>query len=252
MNADSQLVDQIVARVMASLNARATGATGAVRAAPAPTAPETQPDAVPPAAPSRGTEPNRSTGAVLLTDPVITAAILEERAASAREVEVLPVAVLTPSARDWLQARGIRWRRASEPAGRSGPPSSKVSPSNRWILICVDAPPTVERLVSDWKDKELGEIDVERHSCVVAAAERATQTLVQNKADAALMFAVEAEKAACRANRTKGVRAASVTDLDRVDAVARSLKPNLWVIDPSGRSYFELRAACRKLMRGGH
>ncbi|NOX53410.1 MAG: hypothetical protein GXP27_03030 [Planctomycetes bacterium] len=226
MNVDSGLVDQIVARVLASLEADRTGAiNGADR-----------------------TDSTDQPHALRLSEPVITASILQERAGDAREIEVLPRAVLTPSARDWLQSRGVRCRRAREFPGRS---RAGADTSGSWLLVVVDDTLAVERTVSEWSSQAGGTVIVDRCSNTERAVTRATTALLEKRAGNVLVFADEAEKAACLANRNENVRAAAIADPARVDAVVRSLRPNLWIFAPSGRSYFELRAACRKLMFGG-
>ncbi len=231
MATDSALIDRIVSNVLAQL--QPSGSSRAI----------TPPAEMPKPAP---TVTVAKPVAIELQDPVITAKLLQDRAATASELRFGPKSLLTPSARDWLHTRKVSWSREAGPAATSASSSTAV----RRLLISTVTPTvravqgTLSRELPDWGCNLIGK--------ATEVVETATRLLATAEAELVIAFSDRAELIACYANRSAKVRAAVVSSVETLTAIAKSLGANLIVIDPNGRSYIELRnilRACAALSR---
>jgi hypothetical protein len=225
MAQSEDIIDRIVAEVMAHLRA--------ADSAPAPAAQTT-------AAQTNAAAASPAT--VEIADPVITAALLEERGIKAGPIVLSPKAVLTPSAVEFLANRRIGWKR--------GTSSADSSPAGKWLAIVTRSTPPVTAALdgvvngpkSVWSRELLG--------CHREACERAVAALCRGEVDGALVLTGKPEAVACRANRNANVRAASITTVARIKTLKPELAPNLFAIDPTGRTEFELRSCLCEIGSG--
>jgi hypothetical protein len=236
---DSSTIDRIVANVLQQL-----GATGG--AAPAPvhsstsnrTAFSRDPQESAPAA----------AGRIELDDRVITAELLAERVNGAAVVAIAPKSILTPSARDFVNERGLRIDRASTAAAQAGRAASREPASgaadhqpsttnHKPLLVIVRNTDAVARLWTDlqatWSRELLG--------CPDDAASLTIRELARGAVQTVVILAEQTQRAACLANRSPAVKAAAVRDAGDVAQVRRQLRANAWCIDPTRMSWFELR-----------
>ncbi len=221
---DSTAVDQIVANVLKQLSAGKTAA---------PMGRETRDE--------RG-EPEKTTGSRLsslvshLTDHVITGDLLAEKARGATQIIVPAKAILTPTAHDYLKATKAQLVRATT-ASPSSIPSAAAPGITSWKLITVTSTPAVARLSGElgagWSRELLG--------CPDDAATLAISTLCRGESGGVVILSKQHFRAACRANRHDKVRAAPVSCPAEVQAAREQLRLNVIAIDPTGRSYFELK-----------
>ncbi len=221
---DEQLVDSIVAGVLDRL-----------RGTPAPT---------PPA--SGGRQPSESkkvatSQPVSLVDRVITQAVLESKLNGAKAVRFSPKTVLTPTARDYLRINKIEWRIAERTT------ASSSSKTKSWAAVVVSATSAVERALTDMLPAARKEL----LSCPDDAATFAINELSRGGFDGAIVFAKQTHRTACLANRHSAVKAVAVRDAAEVQAVRRQLRANVWCLDPSGKTYFELRNILKAIATGG-
>jgi hypothetical protein len=176
---------------------------------------------------------------VHLHDAVITADVLQERLQAGQVLRIGSKSILTPTARDWLRERKIRWQRA----GRHSAPAAGGS-IRRQLLIATVTPAVrtlreaLPRELPGWKHELLGR-PIELANAAVRAISTAEADLVVAISDAA-------DVVVCRANRNSTVRAAAPTSAEHLRLLAEHLGPNVLVINPRGRTFVELR----NLLRG--
>lgn len=176
------------------------------------------------------------TSDLTLTTKVVTAAALEGRLTVGAQLVVPRGAVFTPAARDELKKYNVT---VASAVGKS-----KSASKQRLQLAAhakYNAAPLIAGLTADNLDVERAQ-STDLPSMIAELAQRLLTTR-------ALMIADEAAAAVCLANRKSGVRAALVCSATEIDRAAGSLSPNLLVIDPLGRSVFELRGLVRHWLR---
>jgi hypothetical protein len=223
VSADSALIDRIVQEVLTQL-----GRDG-VRA-----------DAKPPVA--TAVIPAVDAG-VQISERIVTADVLNERVNGSRVVVVGPKALVTPAAWDLIRERDLTLRRSDakpqvSDAGRATPSDKKpAAVVQRPLLFVIRNTDAVERLWSDlqatWRRELLG--------CPDDAAKLAISAIARGETNAAVILAEQSHRAACLANRSDAVKAVAVRDAADVPVVRKQLRANVWCVDPTGRSWFELR-----------
>lgn len=216
MTADNDLIEQIVANVLAELQP----AAAKVRAPVEQSLASSQP----------------SSHAIELDAAVITADVLEERVRKGQSLRIGNRAILTPSARDWLAQRKIAWTRSS------GASTAQAHSAARWQLIITTATPAVGNLrqeLAGWKTDLLGTPQ--------EAAEQATRAICTGESDGVLALCRAADVVACLANRNPKVRAAVLRSTADLSDLASQLDPNLLVVNPQQKSFVELRNIVRAI-----
>jgi len=230
MTDTGQLVDQIVAKVMARL------ADSSPAAAARPESNVEEPSV---AVPVIGT--GASTGrAQRLTERVITAGVLEAHWQGVSTIEVAKTAVLTPSAWDFLRAHSIRCvqRECGE---------SSIAEQARWLVIHIDVTAATRRFVGELRRRAERMTSFELTSSAGEAASMGISALCRSEVRGVVAVVQETELTACLANRNDQVRAAAVMAPERIDVLKHSWDPNFWILDPTGKSYFELLSVWNKL-----
>jgi hypothetical protein len=223
---DQALIERIVANVLQQLQPAPAPRTEVAVKSAAPTKPATE---------------------IELLLPVITADVLEDRVHSGQSVRIGQKSLLTPSAHDWLRTRRIVWKRAERFASVGGTTGA------RWQLLVTTVTPAVRTLqdtarrdAPGWKQELLG--------TATEAADAATRLVCTADADRVLVISQAAEAVACRANRNAAVRGAVVWSVDHLRSVEAQLAPNVIVLNPTGKSFIELRnlwRACAPLGKPG-
>jgi hypothetical protein len=230
---DDTLIDSIVAGVLDRLR-------GPSAPTPAPPSPKTNGSHPPVAAPKQ--KPARVTSnPVVLSERVITEAILEEKLSGANAVRFSPKAVLTPTARDYLRINDIEWAYSTKAAT-----DRRASGGNGPIAaLIVRTTPAVERVLADL----LPGARTELLGCPDDAAKLAIGEIVRGGFARAVIFAEQAHRAACLANRHEAVKAVAVRDAADVATIRKQLRANVWCLDPTSRGYFELRNVIRAITK---
>ena len=229
MNVDAEVIERIVARVMEQLQSRPTPVRSAGVGVQAEQTTERK---------------QETTNGVLLSENVITAEVLERQLNGSREIAIGPKSVLTPSARDFLRSRNIKWTRQTTHR-------ANAAAACQWKAIVVRSMPGVAAVLDDvvgsgdagWQHELVG--------CSSEAVSTAVSALCRADAAGVVVFAADVQSIACRANRNHHVRAGVVADVQAVETVRRSMGANLIGIDPNGKSYFELRNMLRAVTAGG-
>ncbi len=183
---------------------------------------------------------------VTLDERVITADLLAERVNGAVAIGIGPKAILTPSARDFIRERGLRIDRGAGASGGGGantvaqvaaPPSINAQPTNQPVLIVVRNTDAVTRLWNDLQSTWTRELV----GCPDDAAALAIREVSRGAIKTAVILAEQTHRAACLANRNESVKAVAVRDAGEIALVRRQLRANVWCIDPTPKSWFELR-----------
>ncbi|MBX3436020.1 MAG: hypothetical protein KF861_00795 [Planctomycetaceae bacterium] len=157
--------------------------------------------------------------------------------------------IVTPAAWDVARQRRLAITRHADEKGKNSgqrvPPHSSVSPvSPRLLLIVVRHTDAVERFWDELRSTCRREL----LSCPDDAAALAVSTICRGDAEMVEIFAEQTYRAACRANRNERVKAVAVRDAGDVRNVRTQLKANVWCVDPTGRSWFELRQLHRAIV----
>ncbi len=240
---DSTAVDQIVANVLRQLSAAGTPAAqglevsgerlvkeGSLQRSAISHQPEGR--AFLPASPA--THPSPLT--TYLSERVITGDLLAEKAQGATQIVVPDKAILTPTAHDFLKVSKAQLIRASAAGPKSGAVKSELAITS-WKLITVTSTPAVAKLAGElgagWSREILG--------CPDDAAALAISAICRGESGGVVILAQQHFRAACRANRNDKVRAVPVTCPAEVKAAREQLRLNVIAIDPTSRSYFELK-----------
>lgn len=176
-----------------------------------------------------------------LTASVITADLLEATARAGQPLKIGRRSILTPSARDWLHTKRIDWSRIDRLAAVG---SSATKGAVRWQLIVQSVTPTVKALHDGLKRNSEG-WKIELVGQPVEAATLAIGAINKAEHDGVAILSEYAEIIACRANRNERVRAAVISDRKQLDLTMQHLGANVVCINPSGRTFVELRNLLR-------
>jgi hypothetical protein len=180
--------------------------------------------------------PVQKATAVALPHSVITADVLSAAVKPGQSVQFGTKSLLTPSAKDWLRQHQIAWRRGSTANSANETTSSSFrgqllfSTVNATVRGAADS---VFRTLPNWQRQISGSAK--------EVAESTTRAITTEECDRVLITSRDAELVACLANRHAVVRAAVATAADHVRRMEAVLSPNVIVVDPTERSFVELR-----------
>ncbi len=198
---------------------------------------------------------------VTLTEAVITAELLSRQAPGAARVFASAKSIVTPAAKDWLRDHHVILERGNPPANSAVLPktagtasSSKSSnPSSmgaKWVLGVVSATASVKTFLNSAQTaasvsqvKILG-AGTETEEFVSGAIHKA-------EAHGAILMERSAAKRACDLNRSPAIRAAVVSSLAEVLLTSSDFSPNVYVIDPTLKTFIELRNLVQAIVRTG-
>ncbi len=177
----------------------------------------------------------------MVTNKVISFQTLEGRLEGVARLIVPRGAVFTPAARDELRKRNVAVASAvvAQPEGTRGAlvlgiAETKFEPAVLIDMCSTDAV-TFERL---------------SHMELIRVVDEICQEVVRG-GKLGVLLTSQTAAALCLANRWPGVRAALGGSVQVVNDAVKSLAGNLLVIEPSGKSLFELRQMIRAWTRGG-
>jgi hypothetical protein len=226
MSQPEDMIERIVAGVLAQLQRPAAVA----HSTPA------HPDPSPPAQPS----PAKT---LEIQDDVVTGALLEERGIISGPVIFGRKTVLTPSALDFLNTRKLAWRRADRT-------NAVAETRGQWLAIVTRSTPAVVAALDLVGKESAVDWTRELSGCHREAAQRAVSALCRGECHAAVIITGKPEAAVCRANRNPHVRGAAVVTVARIKSLKEQMGANLFAIDPTDRTPFELRKLLRELCSG--
>ena len=172
----------------------------------------------------------------------------------ASRIAVAERAIVTPAAWDVARERGVKIVRSGGCFGEHRFASHLKCAAKRddtasatSLLIVVRNTDAIDRLWDDvrgpWRRELLG--------CPDDASAQAISALCRGDASCIVIFAAQAHRAACLANRNERVKAVVVGDAGDVRSVRSQLRANVWCVDPADRSWFELRNLIRAISAQG-
>ncbi|MSR58856.1 MAG: hypothetical protein EXS05_14595 [Planctomycetaceae bacterium] len=219
MHAEAPLIDEIVRRVLSQLGTGSLPAREALPTIPSPAA---------------------ASGVVMIETPIVTQGVIEQSIGAATRVRVLPRAIVTPSARDFIRQRGIEIIRESAP---DHPPGQV-----RGIVFVTAAPPQVAAAIESLRADGIY-CEKQLLGTAAEAAGEATSALCRGETAVVAIVTGEPELAACLANRNARIRATPLSSLPALAAIRATFNPNLFAINPAGKSQFELRQLLKEILR---
>lgn len=252
MKMDRQFVEKIVRNVFANLQKTDHAARPSATLPKTKTAPKTTAAAK--------TEQTIATNQTVHIDgKVVTADLLEkimrQKQSAITSLTVETKALLTPSAHDFLRQHRISWNRGNVQT-QSGSVNQKSTTAVRWQAVMVTVTPTIRTLLGNinqqnragnhhehWQQEIIGHT----HEAVSLAVGEICRASI----DGAVIFTKEAEIAACLANRQHKVRAAVGIGTQQIQTVQQQLGANIFCINPTDKSFIELRNMLRTISRGG-
>lgn len=203
---DPKIIDKVVAEVLAQIRGRMGSA------------PRT----------------NSNGQAVELADRVITAELLKEKIPNGGALRITAKAILTPSARDEIKAKGISIQRDT------GVSKGKLT-SAKGVIVASHLPGVVQDLINDVKKHSSANWRVEMESGVSQVVERIQSVICRGESPQVLAFVKTPHEAACLVNRNAQCRAAVVrTDAD-VRIVRSEMAANVIFADLSQPTFHGLR-----------
>jgi len=180
-----------------------------------------------------------------LTDSVITADVLAEKVAGQKHVVVGERAIVTPSARDWVRHNKVALIHVKTAASTEA--QASVKEKSDKLVITHSAGQTIDRVLEDAGRQTNGGWNRKNVESADEAAKKAIGELRRESSRVIVVLTSEPEVAACLANRNEQVKAAVVADAAAVARVKFGLDGNVFVVDPAGRSFFELRNILRRV-----
>lgn len=185
--------------------------------------------------------------AVEIADRVITADLLAARLDGTTRVIVSPRAIVTPAAWDLVREQGITIQRADARPAANGTAQlaapAKSATSLPLLLLIVRSTPAVDRLYEDLKATCRREL----LGCPDDAAKLAISAVARGETNSVIILAAQTHRAACLANRHDAAKAVAVRNAADVPVVRKQLRANVWCVDPTEKSWFELRNILRAI-----
>lgn len=178
---------------------------------------------------------------VRLDAKVVTEDTLEASVNGHVVVEVDARTIVTPTGRDWLRRRNVELIRGN--SSTTSVAAEQRKPAG--VAIVQTSSDAVEKAIdhfassAGWRQERVGS----REDAVRLARAAAT-----GDTSPVVVISAEPEAVACDANRDPKIRAAVIDDAATVGRVKESMQGNLFVVSPSGRSFFELRHLLHSLI----
>ncbi len=183
----------------------------------------------------------RTAGELTIADAVVSTATLAGRLDGVQQLIVRPRAVITPAARDLLRERTIELSHQANPTrhGDAATPLAIAVANTRF---------NVDELVGSLRNEPISIRSVTPRGFAEILGELTRE--VAGGRTLGLFITDDGAAALCIANRVSGVRAAAAVNRgDAADAV-RSIGANLLVINPIGRSLFQMKSVVTRFCRG--
>jgi hypothetical protein len=187
------------------------------------------------------TAPNSSTKVLCWPKKLLSADDLRRHLTSQREVLLLPRTIITPLAVDELKAKGVRIQWQSSPglndAIPGGPPSKWFYAQEKHGTIIHSI---LQALARD--GVVLTSYEITQAPWILRFAE-----LLVTSQSGGVALVREPALVCCIANKIAGIRAASVNNVPNVASAKKTFSPNLFALDQTGKTFFELRQMLRTI-----
>jgi hypothetical protein len=182
-----------------------------------------------------------SASALVLTSKVITLAELDGRLDGLKRIRVPRRAVITPAVRDLLRQREIAVEHAD----------ALQSASRVRVPLAVGVAQTAYDPAGLLRSVMQQGVEIQRlaQTGLLSVIDELTEQ-VSRGGSLGLLLTEDLAAALCLANRVRGVRAAASGDVAALGRAIRSIGVNLLVVEPAGRSPFQLRQMVTEFCRG--
>jgi hypothetical protein len=186
----------------------------------------------------RGPSSQPATPDVLVLDePVLTEASLVGRVNGQGTIVVGRRTVLTPTARDFLRKRGIKFTRLGDSVS-----TSNSGHGDRLAIVAVESNVVASTVAAmNWKQTQT--------DCWKRATRDAVEALRAGAAGV-VVFTDQDAAVGCLANRNRDIRAAIIDDAHGVRAAREMIGPNLLVVDPLGKTFVDMRGILTEFAAG--
>ncbi|MBX3414447.1 MAG: hypothetical protein KF708_17305 [Pirellulales bacterium] len=174
-------------------------------------------------------EPNDNGERLVLHERVVSVATIVDRLTNKRAVVVPATAIVTPATRDLLWDRGIS-------LVRQAPRKPPAQLGLRRVVGVAETNDEPTGLLAGLKE----EVQQVSRVGLVGVVDEIVDQVARGGA-IGVLFTDAADAALCLANRTSGVRAVLARSANLARQARASLAANLFVIEPKGKSLFELR-----------
>lgn len=181
---------------------------------------------------------------VELPDTVITEELLKSHARPGVAIRIPGNAILTPTARDYIQAHRISLDR-NQTSDMTKAAARGVS---QGIIIASHLPEIVHSLLADVRKHWKANWKVEIEAGLLQVVERAQSAICRAESGQALIFAKAPHQLACLVNRNADCRAAVVRSAEDVRLVREELAANVLCVDLVQPTYIGLRGILRSSM----
>ena len=184
----------------------------------------------------------KTEGELVVTSRVVTMADVDNRLDKARWLVVPPQAIVTPAVRDALRESNVTLAFAS-----SDEPRTREGTRLTMVTAFTSFDPAV--LIGALR-KEGIDVGASASNCLIETSDTLAQQLRDGEG-LALLLTSQVSAALCLANRLSGVRAVTAEDAPGVSQAADSVGANLLVLDPRGKSLFQLKQMIGAFCRPG-
>jgi phage host-nuclease inhibitor protein Gam len=178
---------------------------------------------------------------VVLSDRVITADLLKEKAKPASQIVIGVKSLITPAAQDFLKLNRITWERGTSS------PTALTAKSISWRILGSSVSEAAKKAVTAICQQR-PQVKFELVGTATEAAKSAVAAISRGEVPGVIILTSAANVVACKVNRNQSIRAAIVSDLKSWNAAETTLYPNVACIDAADRSYMELQNILNRIV----
>jgi len=161
-----------------------------------------------------------------------------------RELVLLPGTVITPLAADELRSLGIR-------VNRQGKSTATTDSKDVWGYAQEQPYALVGGVIKSLARDGLNLISLQPAAGkeLATLAKAVADCVVRGECQGGVMFCSDPGLACCVANKTKGLRAVAVMNVNQVTRALKSMGANLIAVELPGPTFFEIRQMLRCLCK---
>jgi hypothetical protein len=178
---------------------------------------------------------------VVVSDRVITADLLREKARPGTQIVIGVKSLITPAAHDYLKLNRITWER-----GTSNPTATTAT-SISWKILGSSVSESARKAVTA-VCQQRPQIKFELVGTATEAAKSAVAAISRGEVPGVIILTSAVNVVACKVNRNQSIRAAIVSDLKSWNAAETNMSPNVVCIDPADRSFMELQNILNRIV----
>ncbi len=173
---------------------------------------------------------------------LLSADDLRRHLTSQREVMLPPKAIITPLAVDELRAKGVRvtW---SLPKAKDG----EAAKTGAWFYAVEKPDALIASVVKALERDGVTLVSFDAAGPTTTWARSVGEAILRANHVGGVAICNDAGLVCCVANKLSGIRAAAVFSVAQVQRAKASLAANLFAVETSGRTFFELKQMLRTI-----